>query len=580
MLFGPIFRVEMVTVARRRRYFLLRVVYAALALFILWTTYSASNQSFYGSEEMTSIQSSQRLATSFFNAFTWLQIWAILVVGPAMAAGTIASERERRTIEYLFATDLSNSEIVLGKTIARLCLLGQFVLVCLPILFIFRMLGGIGAELLLSTFLLAGSTAVLVTALGVCVSVWSPKSREAVTRVYGILFVAMVIPSVVGNLGVYFAANYGSPFWTEYGEPILGYFQLLNPLGLLATATWGGQLDLATIAPTLFAQLLVATALLLMGIGAVRRVHLSETTRTAKSESKLKSSRAKKKRQPLGDRPMIWKEMVSGSSGTRVSFAGKIAVGLILGLLLMSSAMNFLGTWGWNSTGGTDAYQGHLMGQTMMIGLGMLVLLAVNASGLITNEKERDCWLSLMATPLTGHEILQGKSLGNLYSMRWPLFVLAFAWMLGVILNPMLIFPAIAVLFTLLLLAWYVTNLGLYFSLRSQTTMRSMGATLATVFFFGGGYLMCCCPIMANSGGDEGMILLLAPCIPTLLFYGIAVFTDTGMFGGNAEDSLPVVYALGLLLYSFATVGLYAKAASEFDSLAGRCGKIPKGQMQ
>ncbi len=577
MLAGPIFRVEMVTVARRRRYFLLRVAYGALALFILWTTYSASNQSFfYGSEATTSIQASQRLATNFFNAFTWLQMFAILIVGPAMAAGTIASERESRTIEYLFATDLSNSEIILGKTIARLCLLGQFVLVCLPILFIFRMLGGIGTELLLSTFLLAGSTAVLVTALGVCVSVWSSKSREATTRVYAILFAALVLPSYLGGMAAYL----GGQFWAEYGAPILGYFQLLNPLSLLTVGTWGGQLDLATIAPTLFAQLLVAAMLLLMAIGAVRRVHLSEPTRTAKSVAKLKSPQANKKRRLVGDRAMIWKEVFSGSSRMRVGFFGRLAVGLILGFLLVGSVVSFFYAMTDPTSSGAEEYHGTLVGYTMMLGLGMLLLLAVNASGLITNEKERDCWLSLLATPLTGQEILQGKTLGNLYSVRWLLFVLAFAWMLGVLLDPILILPAIAVLFTLLLLAWYATNLGLYFSLRSQTSMRSMGATLATLFFFGGGYLMCCCPIMQRSGGDEGMLLLLAPCIPTLLFYGVAVFTETGMFGGGAESTLPVAYALGLLLYSFAGAWLYWAATGEFDSLSGRCGKIPEGQTQ
>ena len=43
---------------------------------------------------------------AFFLSFSWLQILLILLVGPAMAVGTIATERERRTIEYLFVTDL------------------------------------------------------------------------------------------------------------------------------------------------------------------------------------------------------------------------------------------------------------------------------------------------------------------------------------------------------------------------------------------------------------------------------------------------------------------------------------------
>ena len=39
MLLGPIFQVEMVSTARRKRYFALRVVYAALILLVMWASY-------------------------------------------------------------------------------------------------------------------------------------------------------------------------------------------------------------------------------------------------------------------------------------------------------------------------------------------------------------------------------------------------------------------------------------------------------------------------------------------------------------------------------------------------------------
>jgi ABC-type transport system involved in multi-copper enzyme maturation permease subunit len=151
-MLGPIFRVELVSIARRRRYFALRVLYASLILMVLWMTYESTNAFRYGTAHQ-SIQQAAALAAGFFISFSWLQLLAILFVGPAMAVGTIATERERRTIEYLFVTDLSNSEIVLGKTFARLTLMAQFVLVGLPILFLFRLLGGIPAEALLASFL-------------------------------------------------------------------------------------------------------------------------------------------------------------------------------------------------------------------------------------------------------------------------------------------------------------------------------------------------------------------------------------------------------------------------------------------
>src|SRR5687768_16006339 len=122
MLFGPIFQVELVTAARQRRQFVLRVFYAAIILFVLWASYSsmAAYNRALNQGGAISISNLAETATTFFVAFTWVQLLGILAIAPVMAVGTIASERERRTIEYLFATDLSNFEIVVGKTFARL----------------------------------------------------------------------------------------------------------------------------------------------------------------------------------------------------------------------------------------------------------------------------------------------------------------------------------------------------------------------------------------------------------------------------------------------------------------------------
>src|SRR5688500_338935 len=156
MITGPIFRVEMVSAARRRRYFVLRVIFAGLLLSILWMTFASSQYAVRaGGGQRLSISELAEIATTFFLAFSWMQLVGMLAVAPAMAVGTIATERERRTIEYLFATDLSNVEIVLGKTVARLLLIGQMVLVSLPILFLFRLLGGIPANLLAASFLIS-----------------------------------------------------------------------------------------------------------------------------------------------------------------------------------------------------------------------------------------------------------------------------------------------------------------------------------------------------------------------------------------------------------------------------------------
>ena len=143
-----LFGVELRGIARRKRYFVLRVLYGKLILFVLWSscrTLQVWSPEGHASASM-SIRNAATLASSFLVFFSWLQILSIVVVGPALAVGTIATERERRTIEYLFTTDLSNFKIVVDKTLARLTLIGKLVLVGLPILFLFRLLGGHTSE--------------------------------------------------------------------------------------------------------------------------------------------------------------------------------------------------------------------------------------------------------------------------------------------------------------------------------------------------------------------------------------------------------------------------------------------------
>jgi len=111
MLLGPVFSADLVTLARRSRYIWLRVVYVGILAFVLWTNY----WTYLTMSRIGATDTMANLAASFFSGFAWVQLIAVLVFTPALVAGTIAMERERRTLEYLLATDLTNLEIVGGK---------------------------------------------------------------------------------------------------------------------------------------------------------------------------------------------------------------------------------------------------------------------------------------------------------------------------------------------------------------------------------------------------------------------------------------------------------------------------------
>ena len=62
---------------------------------------------------------------------------------PRPGRGTIAQERERRTMEYLYTTPLSNLEIIIGKLGGRVLQILYLVLSGVPVLALAMLLGGI-----------------------------------------------------------------------------------------------------------------------------------------------------------------------------------------------------------------------------------------------------------------------------------------------------------------------------------------------------------------------------------------------------------------------------------------------------
>ena len=574
MLLGPIFQVELVSTSRRRRYFLLRVIYGLLILMVLWASYLDAGLIRNSGNNQLSIARASELASSFFTGFSWLQMWAILLVGPAMAVGTISTERERRTIEYLFATDLSNLEIVVGKVIARLLLIGKLMLTGLPILFIFRFMGGIPANAVIAVFLLSASSVLLVTSLATCVSVWSARSRDATLRIYLLIFALFLLPPIMIPFGMMGGTKIS--FWQTVIQPTVMALLTINPLMALENSLGAGSatglgLDMRLVLSTVFWQALISVAALAWATFAVRKVHLKESSRGDSKHKRRPLLHLPRWKPSLGKYPMIWKEMFSGTSRTRLGFVGFVAATLILVTLFGMTAFMFIEAVTSTQSFARINFMGYLASMTGLVGTVMLLLLAARAAGLVTGEKERDCWNSLLATPLSGPEIMSGKVCGNLYGMRWALAVLLAMWMFALLFDPLFLFVIVVLTATFVMLAWYVTNVGLLFSLQNKTTLRAMGGTLGFLLFTGGGYLLCCCTVAM--GGGEPPEFFLSGCIPFLIVFPIIAYMDwfDGHMGSSIDDELLIAYIFGMMFYLIAAMVSYFVVTGTFESISGRC---------
>ena len=112
-------------------------------------------------------------------------------------------------------------------------------------------------------------------------------------------------------------------------------------------------------------------------------------------------------------------------------------------------------------------------------------IMAARSAGLISQEKERDCWMSVLADATHGSGNHRRQIVGQ--SLRCPVDDVCPDRRLAaghVFFTPTVIVPLTATCLMFFLLAFYVTCLGLYFSLRSTTTLRAMGQTLGNARLF------------------------------------------------------------------------------------------------
>lgn len=587
MPLGPVFRHEMLSAGRKRRYFWAVVVVglAMLALLTLgYATVSEANRiARYASgadSSQLSIAGVARLTSTFYVMFAWATMIGVLLITPVVTAGAIATERERRTIEYLFATDLSNSEIVFDKLLARLLVVAKMVLATLPVLAIFRLLGGVPGKLLLLHFAMLASTATLTAAIALTVGVWCARARDAASRAIAAVFLWLIsLPLLFGMLAYLHWLGYGWSVWSadHLLTPLISFMAQIHPILALtrfigvAGTVLGVDTDSTAIAKMIGYQLLVAAGFLILSVLMVRRVHLNSAS--SPGQRKEQASGAPSNRSPYERRPMLWKEMFAASVKKKETFRAvwirRLGIGVLLlvvfGTLLTMLWQAYLGVFEVDFEG----FMWVASAMTTTCGSILMLMMGARAAGLVTNERERDTWLSLLTTPLTAGDIVNAKVLGNFYAFRWAIVGVALIPLLGVLLNPIALFPTLATLATIACAGWAASAIGIAFSLRMKSSIKAVGGAVLLLLAIGAFYTPLAVTFVSLAGApDESvMLLVLPPCVPFLFMIPI----NAVAFGlGSEREWLFAAYFAGLLFYAFLGFTVTMSSVSTLDRVCGR----------
>lgn len=563
MLLGPIFSLELVTSARRGRYFLVRVLYALVLLLTLAITYETTQER----QPHGGVHGVANVASNFFNVFSVLQLLAVLLLGPAMVAGTVAQEHQRRTIDYLFTSQLRDSEIVLGKLAARLLHIGFLVAAGIPVLAIAMLLGGIPPASVLGLSLITLETLVAVASVSIAVSVTRRRTRDAVISAYVILAALLILP-LLGALLQYMPlagalASVASAIATAC-EPVahLNPFEVLRDVVLRPPA---GQSLVSRLLTIFAAYAGFSTVCLVLAVARVRRGYLRSEGKKAGRRRTLWPAL----RPAVWNRSLVWKEMFIEPAMGRLGWIGRLA---LFGLLTALFAWWGLALY---VSYGQPWSERNAMGMTIAFACCLesfgVLLAAARAATAVTSEKERDSWVMLLSTPLVGSAILGSKILGNLFAVRWIVAAVLVLWIAEAVLKPEFI-PAIPVqLLTWLALLVYASCLGTAFSLWCRSSLRSMAATVGLGTFVGLLYIPFAAFFLeATIGwGDVANWIIWFPCIPFLLTYpaaGWAAYINNEPESGGMLGA----YIFGMILYLCVTGGLWLRSVRRFGELAGR----------
>ncbi len=554
-MLGPLFRLELVTTARPPWVLALRAGYVSVLAWTLWASYERlSDQG-----DVVTLQAVSRFAGAFFSNFAWLQLLVVVGLGPALVASAIAGDRERGILDHLFTTTLRNGEIVGGKLGVRLLHLTFVVLAGLPVLAAAMIMGGIAPESLAAVVLATLSTLLTVSAIALLLSVWSARLRPAVASAYLVVLGLLLLP-----LGMQAWRNASSWFQGFHDRWLAGAAALLrqaNPFWSLAGHLYGDptrQRDV--LSGTLLLarnQLVIAAVCLALAVLTLRRGHLATL-----DHGRGHRAWASWRRSVWATLPLAWKEMFAERATDRLGPLGRFTFALGALSLLAATVSAFVA----GISKGPSHYFEFSAGACNWLACFGLLWLASRGASLVAGERERNTWDTLLSLPVSRGEIVLGKLAGNLYAARWLLGALVVIWSLGAWFRPAQLLSTATAAALFLLVGWFVSAVGLLFSLATRNSLRAMLGAVATCLFVGGGYLMLFFPI-ARPGRTGGMDLLWSPCVPML--FEVAHDVGRGFAAGRPPRGW-LILSLGTMAYTLAAALLTGVAVLAFERLTGR----------
>lgn len=396
----PLLAKELVEQAARRRTYIVRVAYAAL-LFLAFALYFHSEVP----RQAGSPYHVFGMGKQMFEFLVGIQFAGIYIFLPAMMSGVLTYEKERRSLELVFLTDLRPWEILLQKYLGRLVPMFTFLLLSLPLMAIAYAFGGISADYLASGVFILLITCLQVGAFALMVSAFCRTTTQAFVGSYVFLALFYFLPALV-------AALFDEGRFLRVSPRQERVIFAFLPVYVFEEISRRGFGD--TLAHSVPIALSAGAFLALARVFIVRRAFVPARSLTLGLFKLLDRVMDRwnrsvgnvvlvKERKTLpGNDPVAWREVAKKSLGKtryliRILFATEVPI-LFTAVAVLS--------W----SGGEAAGRRVLSGMVFCMWALAVLAISVPSANAIASERTKRTLDVLLTTPLEGADIIQQKA--------------------------------------------------------------------------------------------------------------------------------------------------------------------------
>jgi ABC-type transport system involved in multi-copper enzyme maturation permease subunit len=471
-LVGPILDKELRVSSRRRRNYVVRMMYLVLLILFLtlvWLSTVPTRES--GAYRTTEMARAGQTITQFI---VWFQFLACQVLAIVMLSTAISDEVYHRTLGVLMTTPINSLQIVVGKLVSRLFQVLLLMAVSLPLLAIVRIFGGIAWSFLAGSWILTFTTTLFVGSVSLLFSIFC-------RRAYGvILWTALSLFGLWGGIPL-LSGLVGIEYHFISERQWLAFFSRTNPFfGLAQLSEWfmsPRTLPLGVLQMWLGPSLvLVMGTIGLLTIAVIRvrivaRRQITGDVPVSRGRSKVgRSDGASIQCIPVRGCPILWKEMRAPLMGKRKGLKVLVAALVLGGLAVLygvAAKVNALDDSGF-----------HIPMVFLFMIVGGLFSIVIPATT-ITTEKETRSWPILLGTTLSDWRIVLAKGLGAIRRTLPAWFFLVghvLGFTIAGLIHPLAL---LQLAMSATGLVAFVSGTGLYFSSRFRHTTMAVIANLA-----------------------------------------------------------------------------------------------------